>query len=98
MDGNIERLRPELEEFAKFIAKAIEDSQDILNVIEKIRNKGFEVNLKFNVLFKLHPIAETGLNPKPLVSGDDVSPDAFSKDDMKFLKKLRIELDEEDKK
>jgi hypothetical protein len=88
-----ERLRPLLEKLGQAISESMSDSAAIAQVIEMIREAGFEPFLVLEITVGFSKRKPSPPDPDPLVNeGGNVSPDAFNTQDDGFLKSLKIKL------
>jgi hypothetical protein len=81
-----------IQQLGEGIHASISESQKIVKIVEALRMEGFTVMLLLEANVGLSPLEPPPLrNPTPLVGKDGaIAPGAFSRDDLAFFKRLRI--------
>ena len=90
MNGRIKEL---IQQLGEAIHESVSDSESISGVVREIREEGFDVMLMLEATIGLNEVTENA------ESSDDESADSattFTRNDVSFLKSLRISLPDED--
>ncbi|WP_419807098.1 hypothetical protein [Terriglobus sp.] len=90
MNGRIKEL---IQQLGEAIHESVSDSESISGVVREIRDEGFDVMLMLEATIGLNEVTESAdvSEHEPASSGTD-----FTRNDLSFLKSLRISLPDED--
>ncbi len=89
MNGRIKEL---IQQLGEAIHDSVSDSDAISGVVREIREQGFDVMLMLEATIGLNQVQD---EPEGLAESEDSS-SSFTRNDVSFLKSLRISLPEED--
>jgi uncharacterized protein (UPF0335 family) len=93
-----QRLQKLMKELGQAINESISDSEQIADVIAKIKSGGYDVFLVLEATIGFNKREEEESKQSSLVSFRKADPDfKVSPQDMKFLKSLRISIENPDK-
>jgi uncharacterized protein (UPF0335 family) len=84
-------LRKLVQRLGEAIHETVSESEQIAGVVQDIRNHGFDVLLMLEATIGLNELGEA-----EEATGDEDSQGAFTAQDMRFLKSLRIAVEGED--
>jgi hypothetical protein len=88
MNGRIKEL---IQQLGEAIHESVSESEQISGVVREIREEGFDVLLMLEATIGLNEVTEEEVDP-----GDEAAPgEAFTRNDVSFLKSLRISLPDE---
>lgn len=91
MDKRINpRIKELIQQLGEAIHESVSDSDQISGVVREIREEGFDVLLMLEATIGLN---EVGSEPEE--SEDEETGEPFTRNDVSFLKSLRISLPEE---
>ena len=94
MDQQLKQLMKELGEA---INGSLSDSEQIAEVVSRIKEGGYDIFLVLEATIGVSKQGENNTENKSLVSTLSTNPELkISDQDLKFLKSLRIKLDEEE--
>ena len=90
MNGRIKEL---IQQLGEAIHESVSDSESISGVVREIREEGFDVMLMLEATIGLNEVTENAevTEDEPASSGT-----GFTRNDVSFLKSLRISLPDED--
>ena len=92
-----QRLQRLMKELGQAINESISDSEQIADVIAKIKSGGYDVFLVLEATIGFNKCEQEETNPASVVNFRKSDPDfKVSAQDMKFLKSLRISIDHPD--
>lgn len=89
MNGRIKKL---IQQLGEAIHESVSDSETISGVVREIREEGFDVLLMLEATIGLNEVAE---DAEETEEGEESSAN-FTRNDVSFLKSLRISLPDED--
>jgi hypothetical protein len=87
------RLRELIQQLGEAIHESVIESEQIAGVVQDIRKHGFDVLLMLEATIGLNEVKE-GENAEATESSEDGS--TFTKNDVNFLRSLRISIEGED--
>lgn len=89
MNGRIKEL---IQQLGEAIHESVSESEQISGVVREIREEGFDVLLMLEATIGLNEVTD-----EDEVEGDDVAEpgETFTRNDVSFLKSLRISLPDE---
>lgn len=90
MNGRIKEL---IQQLGEAIHESVSDSETISGVVREIREQGFDVMLMLEATIGLNEVSE---NPEGDEQATSSLGTGFTKNDVSFLKSLRISLPDED--
>ena len=90
MNGRIKEL---IQQLGEAIHESVSDSESISGVVREIREEGFDVMLMLEATIGLN---EVGDNPEHAEEDSAAAGTGFTRNDVSFLKSLRISLPDED--
>ena len=89
------RLKQLMKELGEAINESLSESEEIADVIAKIRAGGYDVFLVLEATIGFNKREEQGVAKPALVKGHAANPEfKVSPQDLKFLKSLRISVDD----
>jgi hypothetical protein len=89
-----QKVKNLIQKLGEAIHESVSESEDIAGVVKNIREQGFDVLLMLEATIGLNEVeAET---EESLESPDEKAEGPFTRNDLTFLKSLRISLTEED--
>jgi hypothetical protein len=91
MNGRIKEL---IQQLGEAIHESVSDSESISGVVREIREEGFDVMLMLEATIGLNEVSDSSETAEEEVSGPSGS--GFTRNDVSFLKSLRISLPDED--
>ena len=91
MNGRIKEL---IQQLGEAIHESVSDSESISGVVREIREEGFDVMLMLEATIGLNEVDETAETAEE--EAGDASGTGFTRNDVSFLKSLRISLPDED--
>src|SRR5258707_2827059 len=87
-----QKVKNLIQKLGEAIHESVSESEDIAGVVKNIREQGFDVLLMLEATIGLNEV-ETETEPTEAVSEDADGP--FTRNDLTFLKSLRISLTDE---
>jgi len=87
------RLRELIQQLGEAIHESVIESEQIAGVVQDIRKHGFDVLLMLEATIGLNEVKEGENADTPEISADGT---AFTKNDVNFLRSLRISIEGED--
>ncbi len=90
MNGRIKEL---IQQLGEAIHESVSDSESISGVVREIREEGFDVMLMLEATIGLNEVTESSEVGDDEPSGSGTG---FTRNDVSFLKSLRISLPDED--
>ena len=90
MDQNLRKL---VQQLGEAIHESVSESEQIAGVVQDIRRQGFDVLLMLEATIGLNEIAEEN-EEEVKDEGDEVTEAPFTRNDLTFLKSLRITTEE----
>ena len=87
------RLRELIQQLGEAIHESVIESEQIAGVVQDIRKHGFDVLLMLEATIGLNEVKEGENADAPEISADGA---AFTKNDVNFLRSLRISIEGED--
>lgn len=91
MNGRIKEL---IQQLGEAIHESVSDSESISGVVREIREEGFDVMLMLEATIGLNEVSESAEGTEEDAS--DEASTGFTRNDLSFLKQLRISLPDED--
>jgi hypothetical protein len=88
MNGRIKEL---IQQLGEAIHESVSDSESISGVVREIREEGFDVMLMLEATIGLNEVTESADSSEEENAGS-----GFTRNDVTFLKSLRISLPDED--
>jgi hypothetical protein len=88
------RLRELIQQLGEAIHESVIESEQIAGVVQDIRKHGFDVLLMLEATIGLNEVTKDAENPEGAAEGED--PSTFTKNDVNFLRSLRISIEGED--
>lgn len=89
-----QRLKQLMKELGEAINESLADSEQIAEVISKIKGSGYDVFLVLEATIGFNKREETPAKPTLVKSGKNDPEFKVSAQDLKFLKSLRITIDD----
>ena len=90
------QLKQLMKELGEAINESLSDSEQIAEVVSRIKEGGYDIFLVLEATIGVSKQGEHGADKTALVSTLSTNPELkVSDQDLKFLKSLRIKLDEE---
>lgn len=94
-----QQLKQLMNELGAAINESLADSEQIADVVSRIKDGGYDIFLVLEATIGVSKVGEKSSETTSLVTTLPGSADfKISEQDLKFLKSLRIKLDEEEKK
>ena len=90
MNGRIKEL---IQQLGEAIHESVSDSESISGVVREIREQGFDVMLMLEATIGLNEVTDEAETAEAGSSDSGIS---FTRNDVSFLKSLRISLPDED--
>jgi len=90
MNGRIKQL---IQQLGEAIHESVSDSETISGVVREIREEGFDVLLMLEATIGLNEVTE---ETETETQEGEGSPVSFTRNDVSFLRSLRISLPDED--
>jgi hypothetical protein len=87
------RLRELIQQLGEAIHESVIESEQIAGVVQDIRKHGFDVLLMLEATIGLNEVKESDSAEGQAEGGD---PTSFTKNDVNFLRSLRISIEGED--
>ncbi|GAA3759648.1 hypothetical protein [Terriglobus aquaticus] len=91
MNGRIKEL---IQQLGEAIHESVSDSESISGVVREIREEGFDVMLMLEATIGLNQVSDTPDAEEEVSDGSSAG--GFTRNDVSFLKSLRISLPDED--
>ena len=88
-----QKVKNLIQKLGEAIHESVSESEDIAGVVKNIREQGFDVLLMLEATIGLNEVETEAEEPTQPVSEDTDGP--FTRNDLTFLKSLRITLSEE---
>jgi hypothetical protein len=88
------RLRELIQQLGEAIHESVIESEQIAGVVQDIRKHGFDVLLMLEATIGLNEVSKDGENAEGAAEGGE--PGTFTKNDVNFLRSLRISIEGED--
>jgi hypothetical protein len=88
------RLRELIQQLGEAIHESVIESEQIAGVVQDIRKHGFDVLLMLEATIGLNEVKEGENTEAGAEGGED--PSTFTKNDVNFLRSLRISIEGED--
>ena len=85
------RVRKLIEQLGEAIHESVSESEQIAGVVQNIRSQGFYVLLMLEATIGLNEVEE---DPAAKENGDEPAHGPFTRNDLTFLKSLRISTEE----
>jgi aconitase B len=91
-----QKVKNLIQKLGEAIHESVSESEDIAGVVKNIREQGFDVLLMLEATIGLNEVETEAEESTETVSGDSQDTDGpFTRNDLTFLKSLRISLTEE---
>ena len=88
-----QKVKNLIQKLGEAIHESVSESEDIAGVVKNIREQGFDVLLMLEATIGLNEVETEAEEPTEAVSEDSDGP--FTRNDLTFLKSLRISLTED---
>ena len=88
-----QKVKNLIQKLGEAIHESVSESEDIAGVVKNIREQGFDVLLMLEATIGLNEVETEADQPTEAVSEDADGP--FTRNDLTFLKSLRISLTDE---
>jgi hypothetical protein len=88
-----QKVKNLIQKLGEAIHESVSESEDIAGVVKNIREQGFDVLLMLEATIGLNEVETEAEEPTETVSEDADGP--FTRNDLSFLKSLRISLTED---
>jgi len=88
-----QKVKNLIQKLGEAIHESVSESEDIAGVVKNIREQGFDVLLMLEATIGLNEVETEAEEPTEAVSEDKDGP--FTRNDLTFLKSLRISLTDE---
>jgi hypothetical protein len=88
-----QKVKNLIQKLGEAIHESVSESEDIAGVVKNIREQGFDVLLMLEATIGLNEVETEAEEPAEAVNGDTDGP--FTRNDLTFLKSLRISLTDE---
>jgi hypothetical protein len=88
-----QKVKNLIQKLGEAIHESVSESEDIAGVVKNIREPGFDVLLMLEATIGLNEVETEAEEPAETVSEDTDGP--FTRNDLTFLKSLRISLTED---
>ena len=88
-----QKVKNLIQKLGEAIHESVSESEDIAGVVKNIREQGFDVLLMLEATIGLNEVETEAEEPTETVREDADGP--FTKNDLSFLKSLRISLTED---
>ena len=88
-----QKVKNLIQKLGEAIHESVSESEDIAGVVKNIREQGFDVLLMLEATIGLNEVETEADQPTEAVSEDTDGP--FTRNDLTFLKSLRISLTED---
>jgi hypothetical protein len=89
-----QKVKNLIQKLGEAIHESVSESEDIAGVVKNIREQGFDVLLMLEATIGLNEVEAEAPEPTEPAAEDDAD-GPFSRNDLTFLKSLRISLTEE---
>jgi hypothetical protein len=89
-----QKVKNLIQKLGEAIHESVSESEDIAGVVKNIREQGFDVLLMLEATIGLNEVETEAEEPTETVSEDDTD-GPFTRNDLTFLKSLRISLTED---
>ena len=88
-----QKVKNLIQKLGEAIHESVSESEDIAGVVKNIREQGFDVLLMLEATIGLNEVETEATQPGESISEDADGP--FTRNDLTFLKSLRISLTDE---
>jgi hypothetical protein len=88
-----QKVKNLIQKLGEAIHESVSESEDIAGVVKNIREQGFDVLLMLEATIGLNEVETEAEEPTEAISEDKDGP--FTRNDLTFLKSLRISLTDE---
>ncbi|MEO6983313.1 MAG: hypothetical protein ABI072_09385 [Edaphobacter sp.] len=88
-----QKVKNLIQKLGEAIHESVSESEDIAGVVKNIREQGFDVLLMLEATIGLNEVEEEADQPLEVTDEDTETP--FTRNDLTFLKSLRISLTED---
>jgi hypothetical protein len=89
-----QKVKNLIQKLGEAIHESVSESEDIAGVVKNIREQGFDVLLMLEATIGLNEVEEEAEEAAESIDGDADGP--FTRNDLTFLKSLRISLSDSD--
>src|SRR5665213_1754410 len=89
-----QRVKQLIQKLGEAIHESVSESEHIAGVVKNIRDQGFDVMLMLEATIGLNQVEDE--SAEAAESSDEDAPGQFTRNDLSFLKSLRITLPEEE--
>ncbi|HTD96746.1 MAG TPA: hypothetical protein VK627_07440 [Edaphobacter sp.] len=91
-----QKVKNLIQKLGEAIHESVSESEDIAGVVKNIREQGFDVLLMLEATIGLNEVEPEAESDEPLQLQDGDTEGPFTRNDLTFLKSLRISLTEEE--
>jgi len=89
-----QKVKNLIQKLGEAIHESVSESENIAGVVKNIRDQGFDVMLMLEATIGLNQVEDE--SAEAAESSDEDAPGQFTRNDLSFLKSLRITLPEEE--
>jgi hypothetical protein len=90
-----QKVKNLIQKLGEAIHESVSESEDIAGVVKNIREQGFDVLLMLEATIGLNEVETDSEEPTESGSEEEDTDGPFTRNDLTFLKSLRISLNEE---
>jgi hypothetical protein len=91
-----QKVKKLIQKLGEAIHESVSESEDIAGVVKNIREQGFDVLLMLEATIGLNEVEpETDADEPLQIADDSIADSPFTRNDLTFLKSLRISLTED---
>ncbi len=90
-----QKVKHLIQKLGEAIHESVSESEDIAGVVKNIREQGFDVLLMLEATIGLNEVEEEAEAEEELEPADSTAAGPFTRNDLTFLKSLRISLSDE---
>ena len=92
-----QKVKNLIQKLGEAIHESVSESEHIAGVVRNLREQGFDVMLMLEATIGLNEVKDEPEESEPLLLGNgEPSGEPFTRNDLTFLKSLRISLPQED--
>lgn len=89
-----QQVKDLIQKLGEAIHESVSESDQIAGVVREIREQGFDVLLMLEATIGLNEVDEEGESAEASDEGDEIAHEPFTRNDLTFLKSLRITTEE----
>jgi hypothetical protein len=90
-----QKVKHLIQKLGEAIHESVSESENIAGVVKNIREQGFDVLLMLEATIGLNEVDESEAEGEPVEAVEDSADGPFTRNDLNFLKSLRISLPDE---